>query len=487
MKLPHTVISAAQSVAAHAFTPPGPFPSAGPRGALTVVAAKDLPAFCRVAGSIEPVDGSDIKFELWMPVSGWNQKFMGIGNGGWAGSITYQSMGEPLSLGYATASTDTGHQVNATDASFALGHPEKIIDFGYRSVHEMTLQAKALIAAYYGQAPKLSYWNGCSTGGRQGLKEAQQYADDFDGIVAGAPANFFTHLSAQYLWIGQAIHKNEGAFVPASKLPLIHAAVVRACDALDGVKDGILEDPRRCDFDPNTLECKGADAPECLTAPQVDLVRRVYNPSVNPRTKQQVFPGLMRGSELNCGFGTGHVAAQPPPLATGVFKYATLQDAGWDYTKFDFDTDLARVDQIDHGTINAIDPDLRNFFGRGGKLLQYHGWTDQGISPLNSINYYNNVLEASGGLSKVKDSYRLFMVPGMDHCGGGEGPNNFDSISAIERWVEGGKAPDVMIASRVKDGKTERTRPLCSYPQVAVYKGSGSTDDAANFSCSASK
>ncbi len=483
VKLPHTVITSAQSVPAHEFTPPVPFPSAGPRGALTVISPKDLPAFCRVAVTVEPTLDSAIKFELWMPVSGWNNKFMGIGNGGWAGSITYQSMGEPLSRGYATASTDTGHQGNATDASFALGHPEKIVDFGYRAVHEMTVQSKALITAFYGQAPKLSYWNGCSTGGRQGLKEAQQYTEDYDGIVAGAPVNFFTHLSAQYLWIGQAVHDNQGALVPAGKLPLIHAAVMRACDALDGVKDGVLEDPRRCDFDPKTLECQGPDGAECLTAPQADLVLRAYSPSVNPRTKQQLFPGLMRGSELNWSVGVGQVIAQPPPLATGVFKYVTLQDANWDYTKFDFDKDLARVDQIDHGTINAMDADLRKFFARGGKLLQYHGWTDPGVSPLNSINYYQSVLEAAGGSAKVKDSYRLFMIPGMDHCGGGEGPNTFDSISAIEQWVEGGRVPDVMIASHLKDGKADRTRPLCPYPQAAVYKGSGSTDDAASFSC----
>ena len=487
LKLPYTTITAAQSVAAHGYTPPAPFPGAGPRGALAVVAATDLPAFCRVAATIEPSRDSAIKFELWMPASGWNNKFMGIGNGGWAGSITYMSMGEPLTRGYATASTDTGHEGNATDASFALGHPEKVIDFGYRSVHEMTLKAKAIVAAYYGHAPKLSYWNGCSTGGRQGLKEAQQFVEDYDGIVAGAPANFFTHLSAQYVWIGQAIHDNPAALIPSSKLPMIHAAVVRACDALDGVKDGILEDPRRCDFDPKALECKGADGPTCLTAPQADLVRRVYSPSINPRTKQQVYPGLTRGSELSWGFGIGHVVAQPPPLATGVFKYALLQDAGWDYAKFDFDADMARVDQLDHGTINAIDPDLRKFFGRGGKLLQYHGWTDQGISPLNSINYYSSVLEAAGGLGKVNDSYRLFMVPGMDHCGGGEGPNTFDSISVIEQWVEKGKAPENMIASHITAGKVDRTRPLCAYPNVAAYSGSGSTDDAVNFACAASK
>src|ERR1700730_1721126 len=307
------------------------------------------------------------------------------------------------------------------------------------------------------------------------------------GSSRAAPANFFTHLSAQYVWIGQAIHNNEAGLVPASKLPLIHEAAIGACDALDGVKDGVREDPRRCHFDPKARECKGADGPAFLTSAQVDLVRHVYSPSINPRTKQQVFPGLMRGSELSWGFGIGHVVAQPPALATGIFKHVTLQDASWDYTKFDFDADLARVDKIDHGIINAVDPDLKQFFGRGGKLLQYHGWTDQGISPLNSINYYNSVLDTLGGSAKVNDSYRLFMVPGMDHCGGGEGPNSFDSINTIAQWVEKGTAPDRMIASRVQDGKAKRTRPLCPYPQVAVYKGSGSTDDAANFSCAASR
>jgi feruloyl esterase len=487
LKLPYTSITLAQAVVAHQFTSPVPFPSAGPRGALTVVPSEDLPAFCRVAASIKPSQDSDIKFELWMPVSAWNGKFMGIGNGGWAGSINYAGMSEPLSRGYATASTDTGHEGSNTDASFALGHSEKAIDFGYRAVHEMTVQAKAIVEAYYGRAARPSYWNGCSTGGRQGLKEAQEFAADFDGIVAGAPANFFTHLSAQYVWIAQAIHNNLAGLVPANKLPVIHAALLRACDALDGVKDGLIEDPRRCRFDPKTLECQGADGPACLTLPQVELVRRVYSASINPRTKQQVFPGLMPGSELNWGFGIGHVVAQPPSLATGVFKYVTLQDPNWDYTKFDFDADMAQVDKIDHGIINAVDPDLGRFFQRGGKLLQYHGWTDQGISPLNSIDYYNRVLEAMGGSAKVKDSYRLFMVPGMDHCGGGEGPNTFDSISVIEQWVEKGKAPDHMTASHLREGKIDRTRPLCPYPQAAVYSGGGSTDDAANFSCAASR
>ncbi len=484
LKLRDTTIVVAQLVAAGAFTPPAPFPEAGPRGGLTLALAKDLPEFCRVAAVVKPVKDSEIKFEVWMPASNWNGKFMGIGNGGFTGRINYADMTAPLSRGYATASTDTGHE-GGNDPSFALGHPEKVIDFGYRAVHEMTVKAKVIIAVYYGQAPKFSYWNGCSTGGRQGLAEAQRFPGDFNGIAVGAPANFLTHLQASGVWKRQAIDKNPAGLVPPSKLALLHNAVLQTCDARDGVKDGVLEDPRRCDFDPKSLQCKGDDSPECLTGPQVELVRTFYGPVVNPRTKEQIYPGLMRGGEL--GWSAWHMVAQLTKLIFrpgDYFRYVVFQDVNWDYSTFDFDSGMALADQIDNGVTMAMDPNLGDFFRRGGRLLQYHGWSDPSISPVNSINYYNSVLDFMGGASKVQDSYRLFMVPGMDHCRGGEGPNTFDSIRTLERWVEAGQAPDRIIASHLKDGKAERTRPLCPYPKVAKYKGTGSTDDAANFICS---
>jgi feruloyl esterase len=395
-------------------------------------------------------------------------------------------MAPPLARGYATASTDTGHEGTNGDASFALGHPEKVIDFGYRAVHEMTVKATAIVASYYGSSPKRSYWNGCSTGGRQGLKEAQRFPSDFDGIVAGAPANNFTHLQAQFVWVAQAMHKDDASYIPPSKYSIIHDAALQACDARDGVKDGVLEDPTRCAFDPQVLECHGADG-ACLTAAQVKAARSVYSPATNPRTKQQIYPGLVPGSELGWAAQAGPQLAGPP---SGHFKYVVFKDPNWDYRTFNFDSDMALADEIDNGTLSATDPDLNAFFAHGGKLLQYHGWSDNQLSPLNSVNYYRSVLEAMGGESHVKDSYRLFMIPGMPHCReddriprGGNGLNNFDSISILEQWVEHGEAPDRIIASRTVDGKIERTRPLCPYPLVATYKGRGSSDDFASFSC----
>jgi feruloyl esterase len=417
-----------------------------------------------------------------MPAAGWNGKFVGVGNGGYSGEIWYWSMTEPLSRGYATASTDTGHQGSVVDASFAAGHPEKWTDFAYRAVHEMTVKSKAIIAAFYDNPLRRAYWNGCSTGGRQGLMEAQRYPEDYDGIIAGAPANYMSRLSAQFLWVSQALHKEEGSFLPPDKLQVLHSGVVNACDARDGVKDGVLENPTACKFDPGVLACKGSDTASCLTPPQVEAVRRIYGGSMNPRTKQPLFPGLAPGGELGWSTGRGQAMKQPIPLVTGIFKFVVFNDPNWNFQSFDFDKDIARSDEAGR-SIDAIDPNVKTFFDRGGKLLQYHGWTDPGIPPQNSINYYNSVVAANGGASKVSDSHRLFMVPGMDHCAGGEGPDRFDALAALDTWVEKKQAPNQILASRTRDGKVDRTRPLCPYPQVAVYSGSGSTDDAKNFSC----
>ena len=489
LSLPETRITMAQTVALGTFVLPQDFVGAKtcwfqPCPTSNGDVFESLPPFCRVAATLKPTSDSEIKIEIWMPASGWNGKFIAVGNGGWAGTIAYAAMSVPLARGYAVASTNTGHDGTVGDATFASGHPEKLIDFGYRAVHEMTVQAKAIIEAYYGNAPGLSYWNGCSTGGRQALMEAQRFPADFDGVIAGAPANNTTHLHVQSLWLALAVHKDEASYIPPTKYPLIHNAVLEACDSLDGVTDGVLEDPTRCKFDPTVLECKGADGPACLTAPQVEAARKIYTPVTNPRTKQQIFPPLERGSELGWAAKSG---PQPNSMAITNWRYVVFKDPNWDYKTFNFDSDVVLGDGIESDIVNATDPDLRTFFGHGGKLLQYHGWSDQLISPRNSINYYLAVLDMRGGASKVRESYRLFMVPGMAHCGGGDGPNQFDTISALEQWVEKGKAPDQIIASRMRDGKTDRTRPLCPYPQVATYKRSGSTDDAANFSCSAPK
>jgi len=471
LALPQATITAATTVAAGAFVPPG----AAGRGAQE--AMKDLPAFCRIAATLAPSSDSDIKVEVWLPASGWNGKFLAVGNGGWAGSISYPAMADALRRGYATSSTDTGHSTSG--AGFALGHPEKLVDYAWRSEHEMTVKAKAIIAARYGEAPKLSYWNGCSAGGKQALKEAQRFPEDFNGIVAGAPASDWTGRASSALRVAAAVHKDEASNIPAVKYPAIHAAVLDACDGLDGVKDAVLENPRACRFDPKVLECKGADSPTCLTSAQVETVRAIYASPNNPKTGRAL-TGLEPGSELGWATWGG---AQPLAIAFDHFKYVVNKDPAWDFRTFKFDQDASRAEQLDADTINALDPNLKPYFDRGGKLIQYHGWGDPQISPGHSVQYYTRVADALGGAKNLDDSYRLFMVPGMAHCGGGEGPNRFDMVAALEQWVEHGKAPQRIEASRLRDGRVDRTRPLCPYPQVAAYTGKGDTNDAASFVC----
>ena len=454
------------------------------------VPAKTLPAHCRVAAVLRPSSDSHIEIEVWLPRADvWNGKYQAVGNGGWAGRITYgseapqpnaRSMASALIDGYATSSTDTGHK--GADASFAVGHPEKVVDFAHRAVHEMTVQSKKVIAAYYGAAARLSYWNGCSTGGRQGLMAAQRYPDDFDGIIAGAPAANWTGLMTSFMWAAQAAYQGQPGNLPKEKLALLHDAVVKACDRLDGVKDNLLEDPRRCKFDPKTLECQGPDGPACLTPPQVEAARKIYSGPINPRTKESIYPGMPAGSELGWDPVRG---LQPFGIGESYFRFLVFNDPKWDFHTMDFDNTVARINQMHATLMNAMDPDLSRFFARGGKLLQYHGWDDQQISALNSLNYYQSVVQRMGGADKVASSYRLFLAPGMMHCAGGAGPNQFNAIAVLEQWREKGMPPDKIVASHVTGAVVDLTRPWCPYPQVAVYNGSGTTRDSSNFTCKA--
>jgi feruloyl esterase len=315
----------------------------------------------------------------------------------------------------------------------------------------------------------------------QGLSEAQRYPADYDGIIAGAPANYMSHMLSQSLWVAQATLVDPASYIPPAKYPAIHQAALDACDAQDGVTDGVIDDPTRCHFDPKAIQCGATDTPACLTARQVEAARKIYAAATNPRTGVEIFPGLEPGSEL----GWAGLAGGPAPMsiATDYFKFVVFKDPAWDFKTFDFDRDVARADRADSAVVNAIDPNLNGFFARGGKLLMYHGWSDMLIAPRNSVNYYTRAVAASGGAAVVTDSIRLFMTPGMGHCAGGNGPSNFDRLPVMERWVEQKIAPDRIVAAHLAAGAVDRTRPLCPYPQVAIYTGIGSTDDAANFVC----
>lgn len=450
-----------------------------------VTAVMQTSTHCRVSITLRPSADSEIKSEVWLPpAAAWNGKFLMEGGGGFVGSLNIGGMTNAVREGYASASTNTGH--TGGSGSFALGHPEKIIDFAYRAVHETALKSKVLIAAYYGRAPRLSYWEGCSTGGRQGLMSAQRYPEDFDAIVAGAPANNQIYLSAWRMRLSIAGLKSPQHALPPEKLKLLNDAVLDKCDANDGVKDRLLEDPRTCNFDPGVLKCNGPETATCLTAEELETVNAAYT-DARKSTGELLYPRLPFGGELGWSVPAGKTA--PGNLDIDMFRYIANQNPDWDWRTFDLEKDVERA--LLHGKeIHAVNPDLSKFKARGGKLLIYHGWSDGGsggaISPLNTILYYDSVLKQMG--PNQDDWLRLFMVPGMGHCGGGTGPNQFHALAALERWREQNEPPRSIPAARVNErGAIDMTRPLCPYPQRAAYKGSGSINDAANYTCKAAR
>ena len=478
LTLPATTITSAQWVNAGPMTPPPSAPAAAAAGGGVQQPAAPppgLPAHCRVAIVMRPSSDSKIEAEVWLPTD-WNGKFQAVGNGGWAGTISYPAMARALQEGYATASTDTGHKASDND-SFAIGHPEKLIDFGYRAVHEMAVQSKTIISAYYKRGPRLSYWNGCSTGGRQGLMSAQRYPEDFDAILAGAPANNHSRLQVSGIAISSPILREPTAAVPAAKLALVTRAVLEACDGRDGVKDGFLNDPRACSFDVGRLQCTGSDTESCLTAPQIETMKRAYAP-VRLANGELVFPGKDPGSE------SAWVGVSGTPSALPLIGLRIAHgDTAWDPKTFDLERDLKLVLDNVGSVTNAIDADLGAFKARGGKLLLYHGWNDGLIAAGNTLNYYESVVKQIG--RGQDDWVRVFMMPGVGHCAGGVGPNQVNWMAALERWRESGKAPDRVDAARVAGNRVEMTRPLCPYPLIARYTGVGSTNDAQNFVCAA--
>jgi feruloyl esterase len=468
LSLPYTTITSVELVAAGAYT--------SPSGAEV----SDLPAFCRVAATVRPTSESDIKMEVWMPATGWNGTFEGRGSSGMGGAIPLNDMAASLRAAYATAGSDTGHEGNA---SFALDQPEKVIDFGYRAGHELPVKAKAVIEAYYGNGPEFSFINGCGGSAATAQAALQRYPADYDAIAITGFSDK-THHPFFQMWNWDATHQDEASYIPPEKFAVLHDAVLTQCDLLDRVADGVIENPRICRFDPAVIQCSGANGAGCLTAPQLEAVRKIYAGPTNPDTHMQIFPPPQPGSELSWPRTTN--GEQPFRLAADFFKYFVYKDPDWEYDTrpVNFATDLELADTPENLVVNARDPDISEFVSRGGKLLMWEGWNDTYIPPDIAIDYYDSVVNRLG-VDRVQHSVRLFMVPGKEHCGWNGSHGEFDVGGELKRWVDTGTAPNRIVISGLTDDNVVRTRPLCPYPQVATYTGTGSTDDAANFACNA--
>lgn len=465
--------------------------------ATLVPAAAGAPAYCKVTGVLAP----EIAFEVSLPAK-WNGRFYMIGNGGLAGD-SLENPGrvaqrvEALKPGFAFAQTNTGHYAaKEPGGTFVLNNPQKAIDYAWRAVHLTAVTAKSITKNYYGKPIAHAYWNSCSNGGRQGLLEAQRFPDDFDGVIADSPWVDQTGFTIGAMWNEKALSE---APVSPAKLAMVAGKVMAKCDAIDGLKDGLIDDPRKCDFNParDVPVCAaGTDGADCLTAAQAEAMEKVYSGPVS--NGKPFFPGYEPGSEAvvpgpnGRGGASGWMnvieAAQPDRkpadfnLAEGIIRYLVFRppQASYDYKTFNYDTDIHLLDNWSKEA-DAKNPDLSKFRKRGGKLIVTYGWADPILQPMMGVHYYEQALAANG--ADTPEFFRLFMAPGMGHCGGGIGPNQHDGMTAMIDWVEKGKAPDSMIASRVVNNRVVRTRPLCVYPQVARYSGQGSMDEAANFRC----
>lgn len=490
--MPDTTPTTVEEVTSGNFVQPGAVaagstgmggPAAGPGGG----AMTGLPAFCRYAGVIAP----RISFEVWLPLQGWNGRLQGGGNGGLAGSIGYGGLAQGIKDGYVTVATDTGH---AGDGTEWLTNQQQLIDYGSRAIHEMTVRAKMLIAALYDEPLKYAYFDGCSTGGGQALMSIQRYPTDYNGVIAGAANYNQTKLRAGgHIWTWFALHETPQSNLSSAQFKLLNEAAVATCDALDNVRDGILTDPRQCRVDTAALACKANESGDsCLTEAQIKAVNRIYSGSRNPRTGEAIWPAYVPGSETGWGVFSG---GSPFGAASTFYRTAVLRDESFDFRNFNFDTDVEKAQRGFAAILDATDPDLRPFQQRGGKVLMYHGFADSMISPLASIQYYDSVVKffaaqnkrssESAALQQVQTFARLYMMPGVGHCGNGVGPDQFDKMRLLEDWVERDVAPGNVIASKVSNGKVSMTRPLCAWPERAVYKGSGDTNAAASFICRA--
>jgi feruloyl esterase len=494
LKLADTGKLEVRSVSSGEFTPPG----------ARARALDSLPPFCSVRGVFKPTPQSSIQFEVWLPETNWNGKLQVVGNGGLAGTISYPAMASALRDGFATASTDTGH--TAAEPATWLQDRERLIDYSYRALHLTTVSAKTIVQSYYSQPAKYAYYTGCSTGGKQGLMEAQRYPADFDGILAGDAANYWTHQMASEVWNGFVTSSPE-TNLPKEKLQMVQDRAMAACDALDGAKDGIISDPMHCRFDPGVLQCTGADSSNCLTAAQVNAVRDIYSGPRNPLTKEPIYAGMYPGGEMGWASGVVINRTTTSGVSSNDFwAYGLFHKPDWAFRTFDFARDIERADKELAPITNATDANLDEFRRLGHKLVYYHGAADPLIPAQNGVNYYESVVKAEKGMDRTQAFYRTFLVPGLYHCAGGPGPIAFgtsepapasqrdadhDIFRALERWVESGAAPAKVVATKYVDNDPVKgvalQRPLCPYPQVSHYNGSGDMNDAANFSCAVPK
>jgi feruloyl esterase len=474
--------------------------------------------FCRASGFADPSGASHIGFEVWLPAAGWSGRIHMVGNGAYSSEIRYALLARLVGRGDAAVATDTGHK--GQGLSFGTENPEAIADWGHRAVHQSIEAGKRLVRAYYGRPPDWSYFTGCSTGGHQALMSAQRYPDDFDGIIAGAPGANRTNLNFAFLWQFQQNHErgdNRHPILDRAALITVNRAVLARCDGLDGVRDGVVTDPRQCRFDPSVTLCKPGVKTGCLTPRQVQAVAAMYAGARRAGTGEQIYPGWPVGSESSKGRPTMMAAEQAwdiywanplkpeEPQRIDYIRNWALHDPAWDWWSFDWDKDVDRVRAAMGPRIDAVDPDLSAFERRGGKLIMFSGWQDPVVSPYDTVAYYTAVAQKQGGFAKAQSFARLFLVPGMPHCAGGAGASNFASTTrdspplkadaahdmslALEAWVEHGRAPDRIIAAKYAgDGPASGvvfTRPLCAYPQLAYYRGKGDPKRAANYVCTA--
>ena len=485
LKIPNVTITAATAI----HTPPDFDVPSTPGRFGTPPGLKVSVPFCRVAGFSAPTSDSHIGFEVWLPLpENWNGNFIGVGNPGFIGDVRFGGLAREVARGSAAASTDTGHldAESATPDAWAIGHPEKVADWGYRAVHETTVVAKVILRAYYGKAEKYSFWSSCHEGGNQALTEAQKFPNDYDGIAAGDPAYYISRLQAasEYLtWVNVKDGVKGPGYIPPSKYPVIHRAVLDKCDALDGVKDGFIEVPTRCHFDVESIRCPGkADYASCLTGPQVETAKKIYEGAKFADGKQ-IYPGFEVGSED--AWGVMITGPEPLSINNAFIQNVVHEDPSWNFHMFDLDRDTKLSESKYGAVVDSHNPDLSAFKAHGGKLLMYSSWEETAIPPQGLIDYYESVVKKMGGASETSDFARLFMVPGFGMCSGfGTGGNGaWDALDVIEKWRETGVAPDKIIATHRVGGEVDRTHPACPYPKAAIYDGKGDPLEAASFSC----